>query len=169
MDRNFLTFLRMVSPPASYPTGKTGYCRGSNAVLDKDKNLHESRAPWRGWTILHQPGSRNGTLCYRHALPCGIRIPGSSFYADNQEDWMGSPVHVEQGDFTVPPLPESPMSLKVEDIYYRVNPRLTQPGKNPSSWKISDEAPTPPSSWRRTTRQCEGVEGVVSSWSMSRK
>ncbi|MCB0565142.1 MAG: hypothetical protein KDD01_12270 [Phaeodactylibacter sp.] len=35
--------------------------------------------------------------------PCGIGMAGGQFfYADNQEDWMGSGslVHVEQGDFT---------------------------------------------------------------------
>ncbi|MCB0565143.1 MAG: hypothetical protein KDD01_12275 [Phaeodactylibacter sp.] len=59
------------------------------------------------------------------------------------------------------------MSLKVEDIYYRVNPRLTQPGEKPVKLEnIEDEAPTPLFQLaEELPDNARGVEGVVSSWS----
>ena len=130
------------------------FVTGNVAFGDVEWWRGESRVPWRGWTMRISPDGKMEPYATGMRSPCGIgMVDGQFFYADNQGDWMGSGglVHVEKGDFTGHPaglrwtsLPESPLSLKVEDIYYRVNPRLTRPGESPvKPENIEDEAPTP--------------------------
>jgi azurin len=113
----------------------------------------QSRVPWRGWTMEIDPEA--GTIePYAAGMrsPCGIGIiDGQFFYADNQGDWMGSGglVHLEKGDFAGHPAslnwaehPDSPVDMAINDVYYRVNPRLSRPGEpfiKPEN--IEDEAP----------------------------
>lgn len=113
-----------------------------------------SLAPWRGWTmqIFPETGEMKPYATGMRS-PCGIGlIDGEFFYADNQGDWMGSGglVHLERGDFTGHPAglrwadrPESPVAVRTNDIYYRVNPRLARPGEKPiKPENIEDEIPT---------------------------
>lgn len=114
----------------------------------------ESRVPWRGWTMRITPEGKMEPYATGMRSPAAIGIiDGELFYADNQGDWMGSGglVHLEKGDFTGHPaglrwanLPESPVNITTNDIYYRVNPRLAAPGENPvKPENIEDEIPTP--------------------------
>lgn len=114
----------------------------------------ESRVPWRGWTMRITPEGAMKPFATGMRSPCGIGlIDGEFFYADNQGDWMGSGglVHVEEGDFTGHPaglrwaeLPESPVKITTNDIYYRANPRFTPPGKDPiKPENIENEVPIP--------------------------
>jgi azurin/glucose/arabinose dehydrogenase len=113
-----------------------------------------SLAPWRGWTMQIFPATGE-MKPYATGMrsPCGIGIiDGEFFYADNQGDWMGSGglVHLERGDFTGHPAglrwadrPESPVQVRTNDIYYRVNPRLARPGEKPvKPENIAAEIPT---------------------------
>jgi azurin len=114
----------------------------------------ESRVPWRGWTMRITPDGQMEPWATGMRSPCGIGlIDGQFFYADNQGDWIGSGglVQVDKGDFTGHPaglrwaeLPESPVELTLNDIYYRANPRFTPPGRElikPED--IADEVPLP--------------------------
>lgn len=114
----------------------------------------ESRVPWRGWTMHITPDGKMEPWATGMRSPCGIgMINGEFFYADNQGDWVGSGalVQVNKGDFTGHPaglrwsgLPESPVKVRLEDIYSRVDPRLTPPGgvaNKPEN--IADEMPKP--------------------------
>lgn len=112
----------------------------------------ESRAPWRGWTLRITPDGNMEPWATGMRSPCGIgMIDGEFFYADNQGDWMGSGglVHVTKGDFTGHPgglrwadRPESPVKVRTNDIYYRVNPRFPVPGKKVTKPEnIEDEKP----------------------------
>lgn len=114
----------------------------------------ESRVPWRGWTLRITPDGQMEPWATGMRSPAGLGIiDGEFFYADNQGDWVGSGglVHVEKGDFTGHPAglrwatrPESPVKLTEKDIYYRVSPRFTPPGKRPvKPENIPDERPTP--------------------------
>lgn len=86
--------------------------------------------------------------------PCGIGlVDGTLFYGDNQGDWMGSGgiMQVNKGDFTGHPAglrwadrPESPVKVRLNDIYYRVNPRFTPAGQIPiKPENIENEVPKP--------------------------
>jgi hypothetical protein len=88
----------------------------------------------------------HGTLGDRHAFAVRNRNGGRFFYADNQGDWMGSGgiVHVEKGDFTGHPAglrwadrPESPVQVRLNDIYYRANPRFSTAGQSHKTGKYS--------------------------------
>ncbi len=114
----------------------------------------ESRVPWRGWTLRITPEGQMEPWATGMRSPAGLGIiDGKFFYADNQGDWIGSGglVQVEKGDFTGHPaglrwatLPQSPVALTEKDIYYRVSPRFTPPGKRPvKPENIDDERPVP--------------------------
>jgi uncharacterized cupredoxin-like copper-binding protein len=113
----------------------------------------ESRVKWRGWTMRVTPDGKMEPYATGMRSPCGIgHIDGEFFYADNQGDWMGSGglVHVEKGDFTGHPAglrwadqPNSPVKVRLNDIYYRANPRFSPPGKAIKPENIADEKPTP--------------------------
>lgn len=114
----------------------------------------ESRVPWRGWTMRITPEGEMEPWATGMRSPCGIGwVNGQFFYGDNQGDWMGSGfiMPVNKGDFTGHPAglswtgrPESPVKVTYNDIYYRVNPRLTPKGKDPvKPENIEDEIPTP--------------------------
>ncbi|MEM9916460.1 MAG: plastocyanin/azurin family copper-binding protein [Bacteroidota bacterium] len=130
------------------------YVTGNVAFGDVEWWRGESRVPWRGWTMKISPDGDMEPFATGMRSPCGIGMfDGEFFYADNQGDWMGSGglVHVEKGDFTGHPaglrwanLPNSPVKLQTNDIYYRVSPRLAGPGQPPSKPEnIPDEKPTP--------------------------
>lgn len=113
----------------------------------------QSFVPWRGWTLHISPEGRMEPWATGMRSPCGIgMLGGEFFYADNQGDWMGSGgvVHVEKGDFTGHPAglrwadrPESPVKVRFNDIYYRVSPRFSPPGKAIKPENIPDEKATP--------------------------
>ncbi|MEO1513829.1 MAG: plastocyanin/azurin family copper-binding protein [Bacteroidota bacterium] len=114
----------------------------------------ESRVPWRGWTMKITPDGQMEPYATGMRSPCGIGLYNNEFfYADNQGDWMGSGglVHVEKGDFTGHPaglrwagLPNSPVKVRTNDVYYRVNPRFAAKGQVANKPEdIADEKPTP--------------------------
>lgn len=114
----------------------------------------ESRVPWRGWTMRITPEGEMEPWATGMRSPCGIGwINGQFYYGDNQGDWMGSGfiMPVGKGDFTGHPAglswsgrPESPVKVSYNDIYHRVNPRLTQKGQTPiKPENIADETPKP--------------------------
>ena len=124
-----------------------------------------SVVPWRGWTLQITP---EGEMT---PFATGMRSPnsygfyeGELFYGDNQGDWMGSGglVHVEKGDFVGHPAglswadrPESPVAVRTEDIYSRVDPQLAAPGETPiKPENHEDERPLP------LFEVAEEVEGV---------
>ncbi len=86
-----------------------------------------SLAKWRGWMLSVSPDGTMLPLATGMRSPAGMgyNAEGDVFYAENQGDWVGSGriTHVEKGDFVGNPeglkwthLPESPVSLKPEDI-----------------------------------------------------
>ncbi len=111
----------------------------------------ESRVPWRGWTMRITPDGKMEPYATGMRSPCGIgHFDNEFFYADNQGDWMGSGglIHVAKGDFTGHPAglrwadrPESPVKVKLNDIYYRANPRFSPPGQANKPENIADEKP----------------------------
>ncbi len=111
----------------------------------------ESRVPWRGWTLHIMPDGKMEPFATGMRSPCGIGIlKDEFFYADNQGDWMGSGglVQVSKGDFTGHPAglrwadrPESPVKVRLNDIYYRANPRFSPPGQAIKPENIADEKP----------------------------
>ena len=114
----------------------------------------KSYAPWRGWAMRITPDGDMEPFAAGMRSPCGIgMVDGEFFYADNQGDWIGSGglVHVEKGDFVGHPAslawaghPASPVDISLNDIYYRVPPRLQTPGaKLEKPEDIEDEKPTP--------------------------
>jgi uncharacterized cupredoxin-like copper-binding protein len=113
----------------------------------------ESRVPWRGWTMRITQDGKMEPFATGMRSPCGIgMIDGEFFYADNQGDWMGSGglIHVEKGDFTGHPgglrwadRPESPVKIRLNDIYSRSNPRFSPPGKAIKPENIENETPIP--------------------------
>jgi azurin/glucose/arabinose dehydrogenase len=124
-----------------------------------------SEVPWRGWTLQITPEGKMTPFA------TGMRSPnsygfheGEFFYGDNQGDWMGSGglVHVERGDFVGHPAglvwadqPESPVGVRTEDIYSRVDPQLAAAGERPIKPENNDsETPMP------LFAVAEAVEGV---------
>ena len=114
----------------------------------------KSYAPWRGWALKITPDGEMHPFAAGMRSPCGIgMVDGEFFYADNQGDWIGSGglVHVEEGDFVGHPAslawadhPDSPVKMNVNDVYYRVAPRLQVSGAPLSKPEnIEDEKPTP--------------------------
>ncbi|MBK6931207.1 MAG: auracyanin family protein [Saprospirales bacterium] len=138
--------------PKVAPDGSM-FITGNVAFGNREWWRGESRVPWRGWTLRVWPDGRMEPWATGMRSPCGIGMVNSAFfYADNQGDWMGSGgiVHVEKGDFTGHPaglrwadLPESPVQVRMNDIYYRANPRFSPPGKAIKPENIPDEKPLP--------------------------
>ena len=139
---------KVASDGSMFVTGNVGF---GNVEWWRGMSL----APWRGWTmqIFPETGEMKPYATGMRS-PCGIGlIDGEFFYADNQGDWMGSGglVHLERGDFTGHPAglrwadrPESPVKVRTNDIYYRVNPRLAGPGERPNKPEnLEAEIPTP--------------------------
>jgi hypothetical protein len=94
----------------------------------------KSFVPWRGWMMHISDDGKMEPWATGLRSPCGLgMIDGELFYADNQGDWVasGSIVHVKKGMFAGNPaglrwtdMPNSPIKLKEEDIYARVDPRI---------------------------------------------
>jgi azurin len=111
---------------------------GNVAFGDSDWWAGQSRVPWRGWLMKV---SLDGTM---EPWAAGVRSPAGIgvvkddlFYSENQGDWMGSGAisHVEKGDFFGHPAslrwadrPESPVKVRQEDIYSRVDSRESPEG-----------------------------------------
>lgn len=125
----------------------------------------ESKVPWRGWVLRITPDGQMTPWATGMRSPCGLAvIDGEVFYADNQGDWIGSGglVHVEKGDFVGHPAglrwadhPESPVKIRTEDIYTRVDPRMAAPGQMPiKPENIENEVP------QLLYEVAEEVEGV---------
>ncbi len=138
--------------PKVAPDGSM-FITGNVAFGDREWWRGESRVPWRGWTLHIWPDGRMEPWATGMRSPCGIgMVNGEFFYADNQGDWMGSGavVQVEKGDFTGHPaglrwadLPESPVKVRTNDIYYRASPRFSPPGQAIKPENIPDEKPLP--------------------------
>lgn len=126
--------------PIVAPDGSM-FVTGNVAFGDIEWWRGESRVPWRGWTMHIWPDGKMEPFATGMRSPCGIGIvDGEFFYGDNQGDWMGSGgiVHVQKGDFTGHPAglrwadrPESPVKVRTEDIYSRVDPKFAAPGQAP--------------------------------------
>ena len=95
-----------------------------------------SPVPWRGWTMHIFEDGRMEPWATGMRSPCGLGIiDGELFYTDNQGDWHGSGGiwHVKKGAFTGHPAglrwagqPNSPVKMKTEDLYSKIDPRLVQ-------------------------------------------
>ncbi len=120
----------------------------------------ESRVPWRGWTMRITPDGKMEPWATGMRSPAGIgMIDGEFFYSENQGDWMGSGGiwHVEKGDFTGHPaglrwtkltqsteLSNKPVNITTEQLYAKVDPRITrQNGRavKPENSREGNEAP----------------------------
>ncbi len=123
--------------PKFFPDGSM-IVTGNVAFGDQEWWLGESRVPWRGWAMRITPDGKMEPFATGMRSPCGIGIvDGEFFYAENQGDWMGSGfiTHVAKGDFVGHPAglrwadrPESPVTVRVDDIYSRVDPRSNPVG-----------------------------------------
>ncbi len=111
---------------------------GNIAFGDNDWWAGQSRVPWRGWAMRVTLDGKMEPWAAGVRSPAGIGIvDGEFFYSENQGDWMGSGylAHVEKGDFLGHPAglrwagrPESPVKVREEDIYSRVDPRTSPDG-----------------------------------------
>ncbi|MBL7794782.1 MAG: auracyanin family protein [Saprospiraceae bacterium] len=137
--------------PIVAPDGSM-YVTCNVAFGDQEWWRGESRVPWRGWTLRITPDGEMEPFATGMRSPCGIGlVDGELFYGDNQGDWMGSGglVHVQKGDFTGHPAglrwadrPESPVKVRLDEIYKRADPRFTPPGKDPiKPENIENETP----------------------------
>ncbi len=101
----------------------------------------KSFVPWRGWTLRIQEDGSMEPWAAGMRSPCGISmIDGELFYTDNQGDWVGSGsiMPIKKGAFMGHPaslvwssMPNSPLKLKPEDIFAKVNPRIEfEPNSN---------------------------------------
>lgn len=137
--------------PVFAPDGSM-FVSGNVAFGDVEWWRGESRVPWRGWIMRITPEGEMEPWATGMRSPNGLAVIGEDlFYADNQGDWIGSGglVHVEKGDFTGHPAglrwadrPESPVKVRTEDIYSRVDPRMAAPGQMPTKPEnIEDETP----------------------------
>lgn len=108
----------------------------------------KSHVPWRGWTMEITPDGKMMPYATGMRSPAGLGlIDGQFFFADNQGDWeaSGGLVQLSKGDFTGNPAglawaasTESPVKVRLSDIYSRVDPRFGT-GK-----KIEDDDSTRP-------------------------
>lgn len=137
--------------PAFAPDGSM-FVSGNVAFGNVEWWRGESRVPWRGWIMKITPAGEMEPWATGMRSPNGLAVIGEDlFYADNQGDWIGSGglVHVEKGDFTGHPAglrwadrPESPVKVRTEDIYSRVDPRMAAPGQMPTKPEnIENETP----------------------------
>jgi cytochrome c551/c552 len=118
--------------------GKDGsfYVTGNVSFGSPDWWNGKSDAPWRGWLMKISEDGKIEPIAAGLRSPCGIgMVDGEYFYGDNQGDWMGSGfvAHVEKGDFLGHPAslnwadrPESPVKIRKEMIYAKVDPRTTE-------------------------------------------
>ncbi|GAB3936624.1 plastocyanin/azurin family copper-binding protein [Mucilaginibacter myungsuensis] len=120
-----------------------------NVGFDGEWWRGKSLVPWRAWTLEISP---DGTM---QPYATGLRSPagqgtvdGKYFYAENQGDWVGSGyiMQLDKGDFAMHPAglrwaadPSSPVRVRTEDIYTRVNARFNDP-----EGKIEDRDPNRP-------------------------
>ncbi len=92
-----------------------------------------SQSKWRGWMLSIDGNGQMTPIATGMRSPAGMGMnaAGDLFYAENQGDWVGSGyiTHVESGDFVGNPAglrwtdePDSPLSLKPEDIPNTGNP-----------------------------------------------
>ncbi|MCW3113910.1 MAG: hypothetical protein JWR18_2306 [Segetibacter sp.] len=106
-----------------------------------------SFVPWRGWALNIREDGSFEPWATGFRSPCGISmIDGELWYTDNQGDWVGSGSlrPIRRGAFLGHPsglvwtdLPNSPIKLKQEQIFAKINPRLDvdkegQPVKPPN-------------------------------------
>jgi cytochrome c551/c552/glucose/arabinose dehydrogenase len=92
-----------------------------------------SFVPWRGWALKIFEDGRMEPWAAGLRSPCGISmIDDELFYTDNQGDWVGSGsiIPLRKGTFAGHPAslrwanqPNSPIKLRQEDVYARINPR----------------------------------------------
>ncbi len=111
---------------------------GNVAFGDNDWWAGQSRVPWRGWAMRITTDGKMEPWAAGARSPAGIGIvDGEFFYSENQGDWMGSGyiTHVEKGNFLGHPAslrwadrPESPVKVRQDDIYSRVDPRISPEG-----------------------------------------
>ncbi|WP_345212096.1 plastocyanin/azurin family copper-binding protein [Mucilaginibacter gynuensis] len=120
-----------------------------NVGFDNEWWRGKSLVKWRAWSLEIAP---DGTMT---PYATGLRSPagqglidGKYFYSENQGDWIGSGYLMElnKGDFAPHPAglrwaadPLSPVKVRTEDIYSRVNPRFNDP-----EGKIEDRDPNRP-------------------------
>ncbi len=136
--------------PIVMPDGSM-FITGNVAFGDQEWWRGESRVPWRGWAMRISPDGKMEPWATGMRSPCGIGIvDGKFFYGDNQGDWMGSGfiTVVERGDFMGHPAglrwtgePGSPLKLTTEQLYARVDGRLSPPGKPTKPENVENETP----------------------------
>jgi uncharacterized cupredoxin-like copper-binding protein len=109
----------------------------------------KSAAKWRSWCLEITPQGEMHPYATGFRSPCGQGlIDGKYFYAENQGDWIASGyiMQLDRGDFALHPAglnwaadPSSPVKVRLEDVYSRVNSRFGEPGG-----KIEDTDPNRP-------------------------
>jgi len=92
-----------------------------------------SLVPWRGWTVEITPDGKLMPYATGMRSPAGLGvINGKFFFTENQGDWeaSGGLIELDKGDFTANPAglvwadrPESPVKVRLKDIFSRVDPR----------------------------------------------
>ncbi len=130
------------------------YVTANVAFGDEEWWRGESRVPMRGWTMKISPDGKMEPWASGMRSPCGLgMVNGDLFYDDNQGDWIGSGAvwHVKKGAFTGHPaglkwtskLPDSPISLGVDSLYAKVDPRQVKNkyGKYIKPENIENEKP----------------------------
>jgi uncharacterized cupredoxin-like copper-binding protein len=98
-----------------------------------------SLVPWRGWTLEITPDGKVMPYATGMRSPAGLGvIDGKFFFTENQGDWeaSGGITALDKGDFTGDPAglrwadrPESPVKVRLNDIYSLVDPRLGEKNK----------------------------------------
>ncbi|WP_242916487.1 c-type cytochrome [Pontibacter liquoris] len=99
----------------------------------------QSMAPMRGWMMHITEDGKMEPWAAGFRSPAGLGMVDSElFYSENQGDWVGSGGvwHIKKGAFMGHPaslrwtsMSNSPLKLKPEDIYAKIDPRLDT-GKN---------------------------------------
>ncbi len=126
------------------------YVTGNVAFGNEEWWRGESRVPWRGWALKIYEDGRMEPWATGMRSPAGLgMIDNEFFYTDNQGDWMGSGGlwHVQKGSFMGHPAglrwtghEQSPVELKTEDLYAKVDPRQTKKnGRYVKPENIADE------------------------------
>ncbi|MCC8425833.1 plastocyanin/azurin family copper-binding protein [Mucilaginibacter sp. UR6-11] len=120
-----------------------------NVGFDNEWWRGKSLVPWRAWCLEITPDGTMNPYATGFRSPCGQGlIDGKYFYSENQGDWVGSGyiMQLDRGDFAMHPAglrwaadPSSPVKVRTEDIYSRVNPRFNDP-----EGKIEDRDPNRP-------------------------
>jgi plastocyanin len=120
-----------------------------NVGFDDEWWRGKSLVPWRAWCLEITPDGTMNPYATGFRSPAGQGlIDGKYFYAENQGDWVGSGyiMQLDRGDFAMHPAglrwaadPSSPVKVRTEDVYSRVNPRFNDP-----EGKIEDRDPNRP-------------------------